>query len=101
MAGYLPIGFGFGEDIETGETWQMHPTLLFTYQPIEFLEINPSIKYQVWFEENSADYLGFNIGLGIGRLDQWAIRPEYGLLWDLEEGEGHYSQFSLGLTYFY
>ncbi len=30
IAGYVPLGFAFGEDIETSETWQLHPTMLFT-----------------------------------------------------------------------
>ena len=30
IAVYLPVGFAFGEDIDISETWQLHPTLLFT-----------------------------------------------------------------------
>ena len=30
VAFYIPVGFGFSDGIRAGDTWEMHPTLLFT-----------------------------------------------------------------------
>ncbi len=95
-----PIGFAFGGDIEDiGDTWQLHPTLLFTLPVGNSFEFNPSSKILIPLGGEDQDVLlAFNLGAGISTdLRKWAVRPEVGFLVNPGE-EGHFMQFSLGLT---
>ncbi len=95
-----PIGFAFGGDIEEiSDTWQLHPTLLFTLPVGNSFEFNPSSKVLIPLGGEDQDVLlAFNLGAGISTdLRKWAARPEIGFLINPEE-EGHFTQFSLGLT---
>lgn len=101
IAFYLPVGFAFGGFVqESSNSWQMHPTILFTL-PIEpnKIEFNPSVKHIVSFCNDCYNPLfAFNLGAGLSSdLSKWAIRPEYGLLYNLNE-KGHYENFSIGLS---
>jgi hypothetical protein len=99
VAAYVPVGFAFGGDVEAGDTWQVHPTLLLTLPAQRNVELNASAKWLVPLTGEVKDKMvAFNFGLGLGQLDRWAIRPEIGFL--LNPGsEGHFTQFSLGLSY--
>jgi hypothetical protein len=101
LALYLPFGFAFGDEVEQADTWQVHPTLIWTIPVADALEINSSIKALVPLAESDTDVLGaFNIGLGISPdLSRWAIRPEFGILKNPGE-EGTVRHFSLGATFY-
>lgn len=93
----LPVGRALGEG--STDTWQLHPTLLLTL-PLkkDIIDINVSSKYLHSFCEDCEGLVAFNMGFAISSdLNEWAIRPEYGLLYN--PGEiGHFSQFSLGIS---
>jgi hypothetical protein len=93
----LPVGRALGEG--TSDSWQIHPTVLLTLPAVkDKLDINLSPKYLITFCEECGDYFAVNLGLAISSdLNQWAIRPEYGLLYDLGES-GHVGQFSIGFS---
>ncbi len=98
VAIYVPIGFAFGEDIDTAETWQVHPTLLLSLPVSPYFELNPSVKALIYFQQDSETLLAFNLGAGISsNLEQWAIRPEIGFLIDPGE-EGCYFHISIGFS---
>lgn len=106
LALYVPVGRAFGgpddSDLvsDLGESWAVHPTLLFTLPAHRTVEVNASAKYLVPLKENGGDnLLAFNLGLGLGpNLERWAIRPEAGIL--LNPGEdGHFYHLSLGLSF--
>jgi hypothetical protein len=94
----LPLGRGLGEDSK--ESWQLHPTLLLTLPAVpDKVDITLAPKYLLTFCEDCEDLFAVNIGLALSNdLNKWAIRPEYGLLYNPGE-KGHYSQFSLGITF--
>jgi hypothetical protein len=99
VAAYLPVGFAFGSDLESDKTWAFHPTLLLTAQPHRLVEVTGSAKYMVPLDEEAGDnLLAFNAGLGLGSdAGRWTLRPEVGIL--LNPGEdGHFMQYSLGLS---
>ncbi|MCK4539406.1 MAG: hypothetical protein KAV42_11475 [Candidatus Krumholzibacteria bacterium] len=97
---YLPVGFATGENIETSESWQFHPTLLTTAPVNEYMELNTSFKYLLTFDEDSNDYFAFNLGLGLSNdLARYAIRPEVGILID-PGSDGIFWHFSVGLSLF-
>jgi hypothetical protein len=102
LALYVPVGFAFGEDVgDVSETWEIHPTILATIQVGDFVEINPSVKYLLLLAEDSDDFVAFNLGLGIHLgSSKFVLRPEYGLMYLLGE-DGHYSQLSVGLTFYH
>lgn len=99
LALYTPVGFGFGSDVESSETWQFHPTLLYTMPVSPQLEVNTSAKAQIPLNAGDEDnLLAFNLGLAMGPdLAEWAIRPEVGML--INPGEdGSFWHFSLGFS---
>lgn len=100
----LPVGkiiSDMGTDIngEKPNTWQLHPTLLFTAPVIkEKLDLNFSPKYLATLCTDCEDLVAVNFGLAFSsNLNKWAIRPEYGLLFSPAES-GHYSHFSIGFS---
>jgi len=97
IAGYVPIGFAFIEDIETSDTWEIHPTLLFTLPVADIFEVNPSLKWLIRLQTDSENFLAFNLGFGIGKYGIFVARPEFGFL--VNPGEtGLFYHFSLGLS---
>jgi len=96
---YVPVGFAFGGDFDSGKTWAIHPTLLLTGQVHPNVELNWSAKYLVPFSEEAGDdLLAFNLGLGLGpATGRWAVRPEFGWLTNPRD-EGHFTQFSIGFS---
>jgi hypothetical protein len=99
LAIFLPVGFAFGEDIQASETWQFHPTVLFTVPFNKNIELNTSAKALVPLQGGQNTLVAFNLGFGISSdLDKWAIRPEIGFLFDPGE-KGHYMHLSIGFNY--
>jgi len=95
----LPIGFAFGGDIEDiSETWQFHPTFLFTLSVGNSFEFNPSTKMLIPISGDGDVLLAFNLGAGISaNLKKWVVRPEVGFLINPGE-EGRFTHLSIGLT---
>ena len=93
----LPFGTAFGGDI--GDIWEFQPSVLFTLPAVpDKLDITFAPKYIATFCEDCGDYMAFNFGLAISNdVSSWAIRPEFGLLYDFGS-EGHASQFSIGIS---
>lgn len=101
LALYVPIGraFGGGEDADLGDSWQVHPTLLGTAPVHRNVEVNASAKYLIPLNDDGGDNLvAFNLGLGLGQLDTWVIRPEVGVMFDPGD-EGRFYHFSLGVSF--
>ena len=96
----VPVGFAFGQDIDSGKTWEAHPTLLATWTPDRKVELTGSAKAIVPLSGENRDTLyAVNLGLGLGPdVSRWAFRPEVGFLWNPGES-GHYTHLSLGLTF--
>jgi hypothetical protein len=58
--------------------------------------VNP--KYIFLFCEDCQDLGAINLSLAVSSdLSKWAIRPEYGQLYEFGEN-GHVGQFSIGLS---
>ncbi|MCJ7487637.1 MAG: hypothetical protein MUQ25_15930 [Candidatus Aminicenantes bacterium] len=98
LALYVPVGFAFGTDITSSETWQVHPTLLATWALGKSFELNPSAKVMIPLRQNELDTLyAFNLGAAISTdVSKWAIRPEIGICTNFEGG--HFMHFSIGLS---
>ena len=64
------------------------------------VEVNGSIKGLIPLAKDGGDTLvAFNVGLGVGDLEKWVIRPEVGFLFNPGES-GHFTQFGIALTVF-
>ena len=98
IAFYLPLGRALGEN--TSETWQLHPTMLFTYPALNNkLDITFASKYLIAFCEDCDNLVALNLGLAISEdVRRWAVRPEFGMLFNPGES-GHFWHLSLGFTY--
>lgn len=96
---YLPVGIGWGGEVESARTLVLNPTLLATGRFDQHAELTGSMKYYWWMHNtNEPKLFAWNLGLGLSSdLDRWALRPEVGLLRDVKNS-GHNAQFSLGLT---
>ncbi len=97
VAIYLPVGFAFSN---IGESIEFHPTVLFTLPIVnDMLDFNPSAKYLVSFCEDCSNLVALNFGAAFSQdFSRWAIRAEYGLLFNPGES-GSFRQFSVGLSY--
>ncbi|MFT5168164.1 MAG: hypothetical protein ACI8P3_003404 [Saprospiraceae bacterium] len=99
LAGYVPLGFAFGGDINKDyNSWQIHPTLIGTIPIVNKLEANPSFKVLIPFNKDDETTIAFNLGLGITLSEGFTLRPEYGMLFNPGE-KGYYKQFSIGVTF--
>ena len=97
---YTPVGFAFGEDIKTADTWQIHPTLLLTLPVNQYFEFNTSGKVLIPFKSEQEITVAFNVGPAFStNLEEWAIRPEIGFLYNPGE-KGYFMHLSLGFTFF-
>ncbi len=95
----VPVGFAFGSDVDSGNSLQVHPTLIATVPAARTVELNGSVKYLIPLSQDGGDKLvALNFGLGLGP-ERWKIRPEVGFLINPGE-EGHFTQFSLGFSFF-
>lgn len=77
----------------------MHPTRLLTLPVVEN-KIGPTLspKYLIKLCEGCQSWVAANIEFAISKdVTRWAIRPEYGLLFDPGES-GRFSHFSLGFS---
>ncbi|MEO5601842.1 MAG: hypothetical protein ABIR06_13030 [Cyclobacteriaceae bacterium] len=94
LAVFLPIGLAAGSLVE------FQPTILGTIPILRNkIDFNPSVKHLLdlcdvcW-----QPLIAFNLGVGISSdITRWAIRPEYGLLYNLGQ-KGHFKSFSIGLS---
>ncbi|MFZ1678783.1 MAG: hypothetical protein WBP41_00395 [Saprospiraceae bacterium] len=93
----LPFGTAFGDGIT--DAWEFQPSMLFTLPAVENkFDITLAPKYIFTFCDECDDFFAVNLGLAISSdLSSWAIRPEYGRLYDFGE-KGHVGQFSIGLS---
>ena len=97
MALSLPFGTSINENFMN--EWEFQPSLLLTWPAISNkLDVTVNPKYVLTFCEDCQNLGAVNIGLAISSdLSSWAIRPEYGHLYDFGES-GHAGQFSIGLS---
>lgn len=98
LAVSLPVGRALGEDSK--DSWQFHPTVLLTLPAVpDKVDITLAPKYLFTFCEDCDDLIAVNLGLAFSSdLSRWAIRPEYGMLFNPGE-KGRFGQFSIGLSY--
>lgn len=102
FAFFIPLGFVFGEDIDTEDSLEIQPTVILTLPASKELELNTSGKLIFDLDDLDNDVLvAFNFGFGIsGDLDKYAIRPEIGFLLNPGE-EGYFFHFSIAFTKFF
>jgi hypothetical protein len=94
----VPFGFAFGGPVEdSGETWEVQPTLIGTLPITKSLDVTAAAKYIIPFTEDADNLVALNVGLGIGPADRFVVRPEVGFLWDPGE-EGYFWHLSLGFS---
>lgn len=96
LAYNMPIGFAFGEDIETNETVEIHPTMIFTQDLSDQVELNLSGKYIIPLDSDRDNLVAFNVSFG-GLLNSAIIRPSAGILLNPGE-EGIFFDVGLGLS---
>jgi hypothetical protein len=78
---YLPIGFGFGGDLDMSQSWETHPTFLATETLASWAETTASVKALIRFADDPDLRLAFNFGAGLGPDPRRvAVRPEVGIM---------------------
>ncbi len=94
----LPVGFASGEGIDVGDTFQVHPTVFFTYAAASGLDVNLSGKLLLSVRGGEPGFAA-NLGLGISTdIERWAVRPEVGVL-TYTNSEGYFRHLSIGLSW--
>lgn len=97
LAGYVPLGFGFGDGIETSDSFEIQPTLIGTVPINSSIDFNPSLKLIFPFSDRD-NAIALNLGFAVWK-ENIGIRPEVGVLGSLEGGEGTFAHYGIGLTY--
>jgi hypothetical protein len=98
FAAAVPVGFGYGEGIDVGDTFQIHPTIFFTVPAASGLDVNLSGKMLIRFVGGDPGFAA-NLGLAIGPdLARWALRPEVGVL-GYANTSGYFRHASIGLSW--
>ena len=103
----LPIGFFFGDGIDRGDSYQLHPTLLASERINELAELNLALK-GIWFVKQGADDF-WALNLGARLTPKWSdisfhpelgvlLDPGFGFLWDPADEE-FYFQWGVGVAY--
>jgi hypothetical protein len=96
----LPLGFAWGTDFGSSETWQARPTILGTVPLTPSLDLDVSGKALIWLSSDDDDtdnLLAGTIGLGYRPSAAWTVRPELGVL--VNPGEsGRFWNLSVGVT---
>ncbi|MBN1755424.1 hypothetical protein JW877_04325 [bacterium] len=96
----FPVGTVFGSGVETSDSWQVHPTLMATIIPLEWMELNLSAKGLVFAEKDYDNLVALNSGFGLStNLDRWAVRPEFGVLFNPKE-QFYFFSWNLGFTFY-
>jgi hypothetical protein len=98
MSVYVPIGFAIGEDLNTDETFEIHPTLLYTLPVSDDFEVNTSGKYILAFEDDRNNAVAFNVGVGIFK-NSFIFRPEIGFMVYPSDTDLIFFQFGTGMSY--
>ncbi len=95
---YLPIGSYIGDEMSI-EMVQFHPTLLLTQPIVENkIDFTAAPKLLIPFSNEIETLFALNFNLALSNdLNRWAIRPEYGFLFNPGE-KGYYGQFSIALS---
>jgi hypothetical protein len=100
LAVALPLGFAWGTDFGSSETWQARPTILGTVPLAPSLDLDLSGKALIWLSSDDDDtdnLLAGTIGLGYRPSAAWTVRPELGVL--INPGEtGRFWNLSVGVT---
>jgi hypothetical protein len=96
LAFSVPVGTAFGQDVESSESWQIHPTLLLTLPASDRVDITASAKLLHPFNEDFDDLIGLNLGIGIGASSRFVLRPEVGYIFN--PGEDGYG-FHVGIGF--
>ena len=78
----MPIGRVLGYGYQN--SWEIHPTCLFTLHVWkEKIDFTLSPKYLISLSRYGGSYPAINFNISISNnLKKWAIRPEYGILFD-------------------
>lgn len=100
LAIYVPVGGIINPDFEE-RFFQTQPTLLLTLPLVaDKLELNTAAKSIIYLEDGDNSNVAWNVGLGLStNLKKWAIRPEYGRLYELGSPSAPFSHFSLGFSW--
>jgi hypothetical protein len=96
----VPVGFAFGNDVDSAKSWAVHPTVLLTDTVNPHVELNATLKGLIPLSKGGGDTLvAVTVGAGFGNLERWVIRPELGFLFDPGQS-GHFTHLGVGLTVF-
>jgi hypothetical protein len=98
---FLPVGFAFGEDVETSKTWEFHPAFIGTHAFSSWLELNVSGKALISLVEDGPDArVALNVGLGIGpNTTRLIVRPEAGVMIYITDADDPFFHFGLGMSF--
>lgn len=97
VAAYVPIGFAFGEGIETSETLEIQPTLLVSLPISDKFEFNPSAKIILPINDDRDIAFALNFGAGIWNK-KIGVRPEIGLMKSLDGVEGTFVHYGIAFS---
>ncbi len=94
----VALSIPLGVALNAGDSLQVHPTLIGTLPAGKNVELNGSLKYLIPLSGGGDKLVAVNLGLGLGP-ESFKLRPEVGMLFNPGK-EGHYAQFSLGMSFY-
>ena len=93
----MPVGFIWGDEIESSDTWQLHPTLLVTVPINERDDYNQAVRLLIQTCDNCETLIGFHAGFGVRTGRRLILRPEAAFFFNPGE-DGMTWTFGLGAS---
>lgn len=98
LAAYIPVGFAFGEGVETSESFEIQPTLLMSFPLSKKFEFNPSAKFILPVNDDRDATFALNFGAGIWNK-KFGVRPEIGIMKSLEGNDGTFVHYGIAFSF--
>ena len=95
---YSPIGLAIGDEIETSESIEWHPTRIMSSRLKEESELNSSLKLIVPFEKERDTALALKVGIAKWTTNT-GLRPEIGVLKYLNDGSGIFFHAGVAISF--
>ena len=97
LAVAVPVGFAFGDEVDTTRSWQIHPALLMTVPINEHFDFNPAVRFLIPTCDGCETLIAVHGGFGVRTSGRFTLRPEVAVIFNPGE-DGVVWTFGFGVS---